>query len=188
MHGFLGDSTNWATALLAFPGRGYSSRELYTYDYNWPGDNIANARGLGTSSTRSAAAPAPARWTSSTTRWAAWSPAGTSTTRRPAEGPARRLDRRRQPRHHVAAYACIASSAASRWYPGSSFIKTLTAGRRDPGRDPLRHLVLALRRVILPYSSTPLAGATNNFVLCQNHLGFLVDPFVLGAVRRFLGT
>src|SRR5699024_7378159 len=47
VHGFLGDSSNWGVALLNFRAAGYAANELYTYDYNWAGDNIVNARGLG---------------------------------------------------------------------------------------------------------------------------------------------
>ncbi|CAA9251925.1 MAG: Putative lipase, partial [uncultured Corynebacteriales bacterium] len=65
--------------------------------------------------------------------------------RRPAEGAARRVDRRGQPRHHRRVrlhrlHQLPADGAGLAVHPG------LHRGRRDAGGHPVRHLVLALRR------------------------------------------
>ena len=42
--------------------------------------------------------------------------------------------------------------------------------------------------MILPYTSTVLSGATNNYVACETHLGYLTDTTTLSRVRSFLGS
>ena len=48
VHGYTGSASNWTTAQSLFRAAGYSSSELYAYEYNSYGDNVANARGLAT--------------------------------------------------------------------------------------------------------------------------------------------
>jgi triacylglycerol lipase len=188
VHGFLGDSSNWAAAILAFRTAGYTAEELYTYDYDWAGDNIVNARGLGTFVDQ-------VRWRTGhgrvdivnhsmgglVTGWYVNVLGGQPKVRHVASIAGANHGT-------TAAYACIAFTSCQQMVPGSSFIRTYTAGDETPGDTRYGTWYSPCDGVILPYTSTPLAGATNTFVLCQTHLGFLVDPFVLGAVQWFLAT
>jgi triacylglycerol lipase len=188
VHGFLGDSSNWAAALLAFRTAGYTADELYTYDYNWAGDNIVNARGLGTfvDQVRSRTGHGQVDVVNHSmgglvTGWYVNELGGQPKVRHVASIAGANHGT-------TAAYACIAFTSCQQMVPGSAFIRTYTAGDETPGTTRYATWYSPCDGVILPYDSTRLAGATNNFVLCQNHLAFLADPFVLGAVRRFLGT
>lgn len=188
VHGFLGDSSNWGAALLNFRAAGYAADELYTYDYNWAGDNIVNARGLGTfvDLVRSRTGHGQVDIVNHSmgglvTGWYVNVLGGQPKVRHVASIAGANHGT-------TAAYACIAFTSCQQMVPGSDFIRTYTAGDETPGSTRYGTWYSPCDGVILPYYSTPLAGATNNFVLCQNHLGFLVDPFVLGSVRRFLGT
>lgn len=188
VHGFLGDSSNWGAALLDFRAAGYAADELYTYDYNWAGDNIVNARGLGSFVDQVRARTGAGQvdivnhsMGGLVTGWYVNELGGQPKVRHVASVAGANHGT-------TAAYACIAFTSCQQMVPGSAFIRTYTAGDETPGSTRYGTWYSPCDGVILPYSSTPLAGATNNFVLCQNHLGFLVDPFVLGSVRRFLAT
>ena len=188
VHGFLGDSSNWAAAITLFRAAGYSSDELYTYDYNWAGDNIVNARGLGTfvDQVRSRTGHGQVDIVNHSmgglvTGWYVNELGGQPKVRHVASIAGANHGT-------TAAYACIAFTSCQQMAPGSSFIRTYTAGDETPGDTLYATWYSPCDGVILPYTSTPLSGARNNFVLCQNHLGYLVDPFVLTAVRQFLAT
>lgn len=188
VHGFLGDSTNWLAALAAFRAGGYASGELFTYDYNWAGDNVANARGLATfvDQVRSRTGAAQVDIVNHSmgglvTGWYVNELGGQPKVRHVASIAGANHGT-------TAAYACIAVTSCQQMAPGSAFIRTYTAGDETPGNTKYGTWYSPCDGVILPYSSTPLAGARNTFVLCQNHLGFLVDPFVLTSVRQFLAS
>lgn len=188
VHGFLGDSSNWLAAIAAFRAGGYSAGDLYTYDYNWAGDNIVNARGLATfvEEVRSRTGADRVDIVNHSmgglvTGWYVNELGGQPKVRHVASIAGANHGT-------TAAYACIAFTSCQQMAPGSAFIRTYTAGDETPGDTRYATWYSPCDGVILPYSSTPLAGASNRFVLCQNHLGFLVDPFVLTAVRQFLAT
>lgn len=188
VHGFAGDSSNWLAAIANFRAAGYASSELYTYDYNWAGNNVTNARGLGTfvDQVRGRTGAAQVDIVNHSmgglvTGWYVNELGGQPKVRHVASIAGANHGT-------TAAYACIAFTSCQQMVPGSSFIRQYTAGDETPGSTRYATWYSPCDGVILPYSSTPLSGASNHFVLCQNHLGFLVDPFVLASVRSFLGS
>jgi triacylglycerol lipase len=46
VHGYTGNASNWVTAMSVFRSAGYSSDQLFAYEYNSYGDNTQNAVGL----------------------------------------------------------------------------------------------------------------------------------------------
>ena len=188
VHGFLGDSSNWLPAIAAVRAAGDAGNGLYTYDYNWAGDNIVNARGLGTFVDQVRSRTGAGRvdivnhsMGGLVTGWYVNELGGQSKVRHVASIAGANHGT-------TAAYACIVFTSCQQMAPGSSFIRTYTAGDETPGTTRYATWYSPCDGVILPYSSTPLSGAQNHFVLCQNHLGFLLDPFVLTSVRQFLAS
>jgi triacylglycerol lipase len=187
VHGFAGDASNWVAAIAAFRLAGYTSSELYTYDYNWAGDNKVSARGLGTMVDQVRARTGAAQvdivnhsMGGLVTGWYVNELGGQPKVRHVASIAGANHGT-------TSAFACIALVSCQEMAPGSSFITQYTAGDETPGNTRYATWYSPCDGVIIPYTSTPLAGASNHFVLCQNHLGFLVDPFVLTAVIQFLG-
>lgn len=186
VHGFAGDASNWVAAIAAFRLAGYTGSELYTYDYDWAQSNVTSARGLGTlvDQVRSRTGAAQVDIVNHSmgglvTGWYVNELGGQPKVRHVASIAGANHGT-------TAAYACIVLTSCQQMAPGSSFIRQYTAGDETPGNTRYATWYSPCDGVIVPYTSTPLAGATNNFVLCQNHLGYLVDPFVLTAVRQFL--
>lgn len=188
VHGYSGSASNWNTATALFRAGGYSSSELFAYEYNSYGDNVTNARGLASyvSQVRSRTGAARVDIVNHSmgglvTQWYVKQLGG-----------AQYVD-------HVAslaganhgttsAGACLAFTTCQQMYPGSSFIRTLSAGDETPGPTRYATWYSPCDGIILPYSSTTLSGATNNYVACETHLGFLSDTSVLTAVRRYLAS
>ncbi|MEK8169322.1 alpha/beta fold hydrolase [Streptomyces sp. M19] len=48
VHGYTGSASNWVTAMSVFRANGWSSSNLFAYEYNSYGNNITNAKGLAT--------------------------------------------------------------------------------------------------------------------------------------------
>ena len=188
VHGFAGDETNWIPAIGYFRAHGYSVSETWAYGYNWTTDNKANARGLASFvaqvRTRTGAAQVDIVNHSMGGLVTGW-----YVNRLGGQPYVRHVASIAGANHGTtAAYACIAFTSCQQMVPGSQFIRDYTAGDETPGATRYATWYSPCDGVILPYTSTPLSGATNNFVLCQNHLAFIADPFVLGAVRTFLQT
>lgn len=188
VHGFASEGWHWAPAIAYFRAHGYSASETWAYDYNWTTDNKANARGLGAfvEAVRARTGAAKVDIVNHSmgglvTGWYVNRLGGAAKVRHVASIAGA---------HHgtTAAYACIAFTSCQQMVPGSQFIRDYTAGDETPGPTSWATWYSPCDGVILPYGSTPLAGARNNFVLCQNHVAFLADPFVLGSVRNFLQT
>lgn len=188
VHGFAGDETNWIPTIAWFRANGYTAAETWAYGYNWTVDNKVNARGLATYVDQVRARTGHDRvdivnhsMGGLVTGWYVNKLGGQPKVRHVASIAGANHGT-------TAAYACIAFTSCQQMVPGSQFIRDYTAGDETPGDTRYATWYSPCDGVILPYTSTPLAGATNHFVLCQNHVAFLADPFVLNAVRRFLAT
>jgi triacylglycerol lipase len=72
--------------------------------------------------------------------------------------------------------------------PGSTFIQQISAGDETPGSTQYATWYSPCDGIIIPYTSTVLSGATNNYVVCQTHIGYLTDTITLAQVRSFLAT
>lgn len=188
VHGYTGSASNWVTAMSVFRLNGWSSSNLFAYEYDSYGNNITNAQGLAAfvenvKSRTGASKVAIVNHSmgglvsqyylkvlggnTSVSHLASIAGANHGTT---------------------AAGACLIYTTCQQMYPGSSFISQISSGDETPGDTKYATWYSACDGVILPYTSTRLSGATNNNVLCQNHIGFLADTVVLGQIARFVAS
>jgi len=188
VHGYTGSASNWVTAMSVFRLNGWSGSNLFAYEYDSYGNNITNAQGLAAfvndvKSRTGASKVAIVNHSmgglvsqyylkvlggnTSVSHLASIAGANHGTT---------------------AAGACLIYTTCQQMYPGSSFISQITSGDETPGDTKYATWYSACDGVILPYTSTRLSGATNNNVLCQNHIGYLADTVVLGQVARFIAS
>ncbi|OKJ68540.1 esterase/lipase family protein [Streptomyces sp. CB02460] len=188
VHGYTGSASNWTTAMSVFRLNGWSSANLFAYEYDSYGNNITNAQGLAAfvSSVKSRTGASKVAivnhsmgglvsqyylkvlgGNASVSHLASIAGANHGTT---------------------AAGACLIYTTCRQMYPGSSFISQITSGDETPGDTKYATWYSACDGVILPYTSTRLSGATNNNVLCQTHIGYLADRVVLGQVARFIAS
>ncbi|WUS95375.1 alpha/beta fold hydrolase [Streptomyces sp. NBC_00708] len=188
VHGYTGSASNWVTAMSVFRLNGWSGSDLFAYEYDSYGNNITNAQGLAAfvndvKSRTGASKVAIVNHSmgglvsqyylkvlggnSSVSHLASIAGANHGTTY---------------------AGACLIYTTCQQMYPGSSFISQITSGDETPDNTKYATWYSACDGVILPYTSTRLSGATNNNVVCQNHIGYLADTVVLGQVARFIAS
>lgn len=186
VHGYTGSASNWGTAMSVFRSAGWSSSNLFAYEYNSYGDNVTNARGLAgyVSQVKSRTGADKVAivnhsmgglvsqyylkvlgGNTNVSHLASIAGANHGTT---------------------AAGACLVFVTCQQMYPGSAFIAQISAGDETPGATRYATWYSACDGVILPYTSTRLDGATNNNVACETHLGFLSNTSVLGAIANYV--
>ncbi len=186
VHGYTGSASNWTTAMSVFRSAGWSSGNLFAYEYNSYGDNVTNARGLASYvnqvKTRTGADKVAIvnhsmgglvsqyylkvlGGNTNVSHLASIAGANHGTT---------------------AAGACLVFVTCQQMYPGSSFIAQITSGDETPGATRYATWYSPCDGVILPYTSTRLDGATNNLVACTTHLGFLTDTSVLREIANYM--
>lgn len=188
VHGYTGSASNWVTAMSVFRLNGWSSSDLFAYEYNSYGNNITNAQGLATFVN-----DVKSRTGASKVAIVNHSMGGlvsqyylkvlggnTSVSHLASIAGA----------NHGTTYAgaCLIYTTCQQMYPGSSFISQITSGDETPGDTKYATWYSACDGIILPYTSTRLDGATNNNVICQTHIGYLADTVVLGQVARFIAS
>ncbi|MGA5299354.1 esterase/lipase family protein [Nucisporomicrobium flavum] len=188
VHGYTGNASNWTTAESLFRAAGYSSSELYAYEYNSYGDNVTNARGLATfvSQVRSRTGAAKVDIVNHSmgglvSLWYVKQLGG-------AQYVSHLASLAGANHGTTSAGACLIFITCQQMYPGSSFIATLSAGDETPGSTRYATWYSPCDGVIIPYTSTVLSGATNNYVLCENHITYLTDTSILTQVRTFLAS
>lgn len=188
VHGYTGSPSNWDTAESVFRAAGYSSNELYAFSYNSYGNNITNAQSLAgyVSQVRSRTGSAKVDIVNHSmgglvSDWYLKQLGG-------AQYVSHLASLAGANHGTTAAGACLIYTTCQQMYPGSSFITTLSAGDETPGPTRYATWYSPCDGVINPYTSTVLSGATNNYVLCQTHLGYLSDTVILSQVRSFLGS
>ncbi|MFE6821983.1 esterase/lipase family protein [Streptomyces sp. NPDC057690] len=188
VHGYTGNASNWTTAMSVFRLNGWSSSNLFAYEYNSYGNNITNAQGLATFVNT-----VKARTGASKVAIVNHSMGGlvsqyylkvlggnTSVSHLASIAGA----------NHGTTYAgaCLIYTTCQQMYPGSSFIAQITAGDETPGTTRYATWYSACDGIIIPYTSTRLDGATNNNVACQTHIGYLTDTVVLGQIADFVAS
>ncbi|MEU3223361.1 alpha/beta fold hydrolase [Streptomyces sp. NPDC006976] len=188
VHGYTGSASNWVTAMSVFRLNGWSSSNLFAYEYNSYGNNITNAQGLATFVN-----DVKSRTGASKVAIVNHSMGGlvsqyylkvlggnTSVSHLASIAGA----------NHGTTYAgaCLIYTTCQQMYPGSSFISQITSGDETPGDTKYATWYSACDGIILPYTSTRMDGATNNNVICQTHIGYLADTVVLGQVARFIAS
>ncbi|MBB2940324.1 triacylglycerol lipase [Actinoplanes lutulentus] len=188
VHGYTGSASNWTTAISVFRAGGYASSELFAYEYNSYGNNITNAQGLATyvSQVRARTGAAQVDIVNHSmgglvSQWYLKQLGGNQYVRHLASIAGANHGT-------TAAGACLIYVTCQQMYPGSSFINTLSSGDETPGSTRYGTWYSPCDGVIVPYTSTTLSGATNNYVVCQTHLGFLTDTGTLTQIRSFLAT
>jgi len=188
VHGFTGSAANWITAESVFRAAGYSSSELFAYEYNSYGNNVTNAQGLATyvSQVRSRTGAATVDIVNHSmgglvSLWYVKQLGG-------AQYVSHLASLAGANHGTTSAGGCLIYTTCQQMYPGSSFITTLSSGDETPGPTRYGTWYSPCDGVILPYTSTVLSGATNNYVACETHLGYLTDTTILSQVRTFLGS
>ena len=188
VHGYTGSASNWTTAMTVFRSGGYSSSELFAYEYNSYGNNITNAQGLASyvSQVRSRTGAAQVDIVNHSmgglvSLWYLKQLGGAQYVRHLASIAGA---------NHGTTYAaaCLIYTTCQQMYPGSSFINTLSAGDETPGSTRYGTWYSPCDGIIIPYTSTTLSGATNNYVACQTHIGYLTDTITLTQIRSFLAS
>lgn len=186
VHGYSGSASNWTTAEAVFAAAGYSSNELYAYQYDWSQSNKSSAAGLAAyvSQVRQRTGAAKVDIVNHSmgglvTDWYVKQLGGTAYVNHVASIAGA---------NHGTTFAagCLVNTSCQEMYPGSSFIATVTSGDETPGPTRFGTWYSPCDGVIIPYTSTALSGATNNYVACQTHIGYLTDTAVLTRVRQFL--
>ncbi|MGC0327314.1 triacylglycerol lipase [Streptomyces sp. SAI-170] len=188
VHGYTGNASNWVTAMSVFRLNGWSSSDLFAYEYNSYGNNVTNAQGLA-----AFVNGVKARTGASKVAIVNHSMGGlvsqyylkvlggnTSVSHLASIAGA----------NHGTTYAgaCLIYTTCQQMYPGSSFIAQISSGDETPGATRYATWYSACDGIIIPYTSTRLDGATNNNVVCQTHIGFLADTVVLGQIARFIAS
>ncbi|MFC7277219.1 esterase/lipase family protein [Paractinoplanes rhizophilus] len=188
VHGYTGSASNWTTAMSVFRAGGYSSSQLFAYEYNSYGNNITNAQGLASyvSQVRARTGAAQVDIVNHSmgglvSLWYLKQLGGAQYVRHLASIAGA---------NHGTTYAaaCLAFVTCQQMYPGSSFIRTLSAGDETPGSTRYATWYSPCDGIIIPFTSTVLSGATNNYVVCQTHIGYLADTVTLTRIRSFLAT
>ena len=186
VHGYTGSASNWVTAMAVFRSAGWSSGDLFAYEYNSYGNNVTNARGLASyvDQVRSRTGASKVAivnhsmgglvsqyylkvlgGNANVSHLASIAGANHGTT---------------------AAGACLVFVTCQQMYPGSSFIAQISAGDETPGATRYATWYSPCDGVIIPYTSTRLDGATNHLVACQTHIGYLTDTGVLGQIANYV--
>ncbi|MFI6035985.1 esterase/lipase family protein [Streptomyces sp. NPDC051315] len=188
VHGYTGSASNWVTAMSVFRLNGWSSSNLFAYEYDSYGNNVTNAQGLAAFVNN-----VKARTGASKVAIVNHSMGGLV-----SQYYLKVLGGNANVSHlasiaganHGTTYAgaCLIYTTCQQMYPGSSFIAQITAGDETPGSTRYATWYSACDGIIIPYTSTRLDGATNNNVLCQTHIGFLADTGVLGEIARFVAS
>ncbi|MFH8798253.1 alpha/beta fold hydrolase [Streptomyces sp. NPDC017936] len=188
VHGYTGSASNWVTAMSVFRLNGWSSSDLFAYEYNSYGNNITNAQGLA-----SFVNNVKARTGASKVAIVNHSMGGLV-----SQYYLKVLGGHASVSHlasiaganHGTTYAgaCLIYTTCQQMYPGSSFIAQISSGDETPGDTRYSTWYSACDGIILPYTSTRLDGAANNNVACQTHIGFLADTVVLGQIARFVAS
>jgi triacylglycerol lipase len=186
VHGYSGNASNWTTALSVFRAGGFS--RLYTYDYNWAGSNQISAAGLRDKVNQVKAQTGAAKVAivnhsmgGLVTRWYLEELGGSANVSHVASIAGA---------NHGTTFAgaCLINISCVEMYPGSLFILNLADGDETPGTASYRTWYSACDGIIIPYTSTPLSGATNTNVACETHIGFLTNTSVLTQIRGFIAA
>ncbi len=186
VHGYTGSASNWVTAMSVFRSAGWSSGNLFAYEYNSYGDNVTNARGLA-----SYVSQVKSRTGADKVAIVNHSMGGLV-----SQYYLKVLGGNTNVSHlasiaganhgTTAAGACLVFVTCQQMYPGSAFIAQISSGDETPGATRYATWYSPCDGVILPYTSTRLDGANNNLVACTTHIGFLSDTSVLREIANYV--
>ncbi|MFZ3599353.1 esterase/lipase family protein [Streptomyces sp. BH104] len=188
VHGYSGSPSNWSAAQASFKSAGYSADELFTYQYTWTQSNKTSAQGLAGYVKQVRAATGADQvdiinhsMGGMVTNWYVNKLGGQPYVKHMASLAGANHGSRK-------ASSCQIYTSCQEMYPGSSFLTTVNSGDETPGSTKYATWYSPCDTMIDPYTSTKLDGATNNYVACETHMGYLSDTTILSAVRKFLST
>jgi triacylglycerol lipase len=188
VHGFTGSASNWTTAEAVFEADGYSSGDLFAYQYDWTQSNKTSAAGLA-GYVKQVLAQTGASQVDIVNHSMGGLVSDWYVKELGGQPFVRHLASIAGANHGTtAAGECLVDQSCVEMYPGSSFLTTLNSGDETPGNTAYATWYSPCDGVINPYTSTELSGATNNLVTCQTHIGYLTDTVTLNAVEKFLNS
>ncbi|MEV0538467.1 esterase/lipase family protein [Nocardia salmonicida] len=188
VHGYQGGPDKWNTAVSSFKSAGYTSGELFAYQYDWTKSNKTSAEGLATFVKQVLADTGAGQvdivnhsMGGMVTNWYVKQLGGQASVKHIASLAGA---------HHGSynAASCQQYASCKEMYPGSSFLTTVNSGDETPDATKYATWYSPCDGLINPYTSTKLNGATNNLIACQTHNTYLTDASRLKEVQQFLGT
>lgn len=187
VHGWNGSASNWSTMIDRLRGDGYSSGELFAWNYNTAQSNATTAQQLGqfVDGVLAATGASQADLVSHSmgglnTRYWVKFLGGT--------GKVDDWVNLGGPNHGTtAASVCFWNVSCFEMRAGSTFLSQLNSGDETPGVVQYTTVWSPCDEVINPDTSTVLSGATNIQTWCVGHLGLLVDWGAYVAVRSAVG-
>ncbi|MCX5435679.1 triacylglycerol lipase [Streptomyces sp. NBC_00063] len=188
VHGYAESPSNWSAAKASFEAAGYPASDLFTYQYTWTQSNKTSAQGLAsyvqqvlTTTGASQVDIVNHSMGGMVTNWYVNELGGQPYVKHMASLAGA---------NHGSSNAssCQTYTSCQEMYPGSSFLTTVNSGDETPGSTKYATWYSPCDGMINPYTSTKLAGATNNYVACETHMAYLSDATILSAVRKFLTT
>jgi triacylglycerol lipase len=187
VHGWNGDSFNWATMIGRLRADGYAASELFAWDYNHSQSNAVTAQQLGQFVDQ-----VRARTGASQVDVVSHSMGGLNSRHWVKFlGGAAEVDdwvNLGGPNHGTtAASLCFWDVSCFQMRAGSSFLRQLNSGDETPGAVQYTTVWSPCDEVINPDTSTVLSGATNVRTGCVGHIGLLADPGAYAAVRSAVG-
>ncbi|GLX07164.1 MULTISPECIES: esterase/lipase family protein [Microbispora] len=187
VHGYTGNSTNFATLQAYLVANGWSAGRLYGYNYNWAGSNVISAQGLAAFVNQIKASTGASKVDIVNHSM------GGLVTRYYLQklGGAANVD-------HVAslaganhgttyASACTINISCIEMLPGSAYIVSLS-GDETPGSAKYGTWVSPCDGIIIPYTSTRLSGADNHTLACVDHLSILSNIQAMSGIRDLLNS
>jgi triacylglycerol lipase len=187
VHGYLSTNSVWDTAATTFQNAGYPSSRVFRFQYNYNQSNVTSARQLQTFVNNVLASTGAGKvdlvnhsmgglvtryyvknlgGTAVVDQWASLAGANHGT--------------------QTANLCALFAASCREMTPGSAFLQQLNAGDETPGAVAYRTWSSACDGVIIPFSSTALAGATNTDAGCVAHTSFPSDPTVLSQLVNYL--
>jgi triacylglycerol lipase len=186
VHGYLSTNSVWDTAVTAFRNAGYPSSQVFRFQYNYNQSNVTSARQLQTFVNNVLASTGASKvdlvnhsMGGMVTRYYVKNLGGTGVVDQWASLAGA---------NHGTQTANLCSLFAScrEMTPGSAFLQQLNSGDETPGGVDYRTWSSACDGVIIPFTSTALAGATNTDSGCVVHTSFPSDQTVLGQLIGWL--
>jgi triacylglycerol lipase len=185
VHGWHGTTSSFGTMVSRFQKDGWTSAELYNWDYNSDQSNATTAQQLAARVDSVLAATGATRVDIVTHSMGALSSRYYA---RNLGGDAR-IDAwvsLGDPNHGTTtAGACFTTSCVE-MRPSSTFLNALNSGDETPGAPRYATWSSPCDEVINPHGSVALSGATNTTTACDTHSGLLSDATVYAQVRDWV--
>ncbi|MEN3539387.1 alpha/beta fold hydrolase [Microbispora sp. ZYX-F-249] len=187
VHGYTGNSTNFAALQAYLVANGWSGSRLFGYNYNWAGSNVVSAQGLAAFvddvKARTGASKVDIVNHSMgglVTRWYLQKLGGAANVGHVASLAGA---------NHGTTYAgaCTIYVSCIEMLPGSAYITSLV-GDETPGSARYGTWVSPCDGIIIPYTSTRLSGADNHTLACVDHLSILSNIQAMSGVRDLLDS